>query len=272
MGDRMISNHYHCTCTHTLYALSIKDVGQDLETMLHSDRFGLAYDTHTHTHTHTHTPWILNLEPWKKTIYGWCPSATKWQTEQKFDCDWLGWGRILPRGRVITHLCLAMSCLLKDLGYVSHVKLTLLSPPCLAVLWIAVDERRLALSASTHLVVHASSPFLHFNLQRPLSCAAQNQLLSMMLRFCKSFFTRCLHLILGPCAGWCCGSHPKRNFFGKWSSSILARWPNQRSLLADTKSSSDSSIPNICLTCTLLMCSVHGQDVDMPKMDLRHLL
>ena len=62
--------HTH-TRTHThrhtllLHALSIKDVRQDLETMLHSDRFGLAYDTHadthtqthtrTHTHTHTHT-------------------------------------------------------------------------------------------------------------------------------------------------------------------------------------------------------------------------
>ena len=45
--------HIH---THTLlYALFIKDVRQDIETILHSDRFGLVYDTtHTHTHTHTH--------------------------------------------------------------------------------------------------------------------------------------------------------------------------------------------------------------------------
>ena len=51
------NSSWHCRYAHTyasarahtsllLYTLSIKDVGQDLETMpLHSDRFGLVYDS-----------------------------------------------------------------------------------------------------------------------------------------------------------------------------------------------------------------------------------
>ena len=60
--------HMH---THTLlfHALSIKDIGQDLETMLHSDRFGLAYNSspfcpvfYYRTHTHTLLLYALSIK------------------------------------------------------------------------------------------------------------------------------------------------------------------------------------------------------------------
>ena len=54
---------------------------------------------------------------------------------------------------------------------------------------------------------------------------------------------------------------------------LLPFWLNYlTSLFVDTKSSSDSSIPNICPICTLLMYSVLYLSVDMPEIELRYLL
>ena len=134
------------------------------------------------------------------------------------------------------------------------------------------EPSRLDLSFLNLSSVLAVAPSLQIPLHISLSCATWNQPPSSILNRFKSFLTLSLHRCLVPWAGLRWGSHPKRSFFGRRESSILATWPTHHSLLAATTSSSASSAPNLLLTCTLVSLCWRCWTLVMPSMHLRHLL
>ena len=144
-------------------------------------------------------------------------------------------------GRVVIHLCRAMSCLRrKDCLHVSQIKgCQEVSPsagcsPILAALLVAL----LCSSSCSLLLVLLSRPLCHFCLHSALSCTSVYQVLSSMSNFLRSFLTLSRHLIFVPCRGRAWGSQPNSSFLGTLSPSILARCPSQRRCLTVMVSSS----------------------------------